>query len=106
MGYYYTQREEQKFSVNAGDVLAVQQAQRDAHADWTFEYADDGSIVAAYHGESKSYDGDFLKSIAPYVRDGSFLEMQGEDDNDIFRLFFRGGKMYKIMAQIHFPEPE
>jgi len=43
-----------------------------------------------------------FREIAPFVRDGSFIEMRGEDSL-IWRWFFRGGECYEIDPL--WPEP-
>lgn len=125
MGYYYSQRDPQRFFIAADQITAMKEAVAKLVSDqgwtgwksdncqspwdvalsqsgWSFQTDDEGNIVAAYHGESKSYYVELLDAIAPFVRSGSYLEMEGEDDDDIFRLVFQDDLCHKVKAQIVF----
>jgi hypothetical protein len=41
----------------------------------------------------------FLEIISPFVKDGSFVEMHGED-GDVFRIVFQKGKMRKTRPAV------
>jgi len=45
--------------------------------------------------EKLHYEFEMFQEIAPFVRDGSFIEMKGEDSH-AWRWVFRRGKCYKI----------
>lgn len=72
--------------------------------EWSFSFQDDGSLCSIFHGESKSLDKGELEAIAPYVQDGSYVEISGDEWDDIFRFVFRNGAIQRIQAKIVFPE--
>ena len=52
--------------------------------------------------EKLHYEYEMFQDIAPHVRDGSFIEMMGEDSS-IWRWMFRRGKCYETKPL--WPEP-
>lgn len=74
---------------------------------WSYDFDESGSLVSMYHsGETKDVNEEELESISPFVSDGSYVEVVGDDFDDIFRFIFRNGKMQRIHAVISFPEDE
>jgi hypothetical protein len=52
-----------------------------------------------FEGEKSGDDMVFFKAIAPYVRDGSYIEMQGEDGH-LWRWKFNNGKVSESHSRI------
>lgn len=74
----------------------------DAMADYGYvpEIDDDYNIVGVEHVYKKLGDDEiFWNTLAPYVKDGSFIEMIGED-NEMWRWSFQNGKMTEQTAKI------
>lgn len=72
---------------------------------WSYFFDEDGSLTSMYHsGETKDVNEEELEAVSPFVNDGSFVEVSGDDDNDIFRYVFRNGVVRKVYAVISFPE--
>lgn len=66
--------------------------------DWVFQYDARGDIdFVSFEGEKLNEDYLFFDAIAPVVRDGSFIEMVGED-GDRWRWCFKDGKCHEIHA--------
>lgn len=68
---------------------------------YTAELDDDGNIIGVdFIGDKLSYDEEkMFQSIAPYVEDGSYIEMSGEDGAR-WKWAFNGGKFKEIQAKI------
>lgn len=72
---------------------------------WCYYFEDEGGLTGMYHSsETRDVNEEELEAISPFVNDGSFVEVSGDDDDDIFRYIFRNGKMRKVHAVISFPE--
>lgn len=55
------------------------------------EYSEDGDICGlSFDGEKLRDDFEFWSAVAPYVEDGSYIEMDGEDFN-LWRWAFKNG---------------
>lgn len=61
-------------------------------------YDSEGDIVDIHFDEVKSWNDGFYAEIAPFVEDGSFVEVRN-DDGDVFRLMYRNGKMYRVFPK-------
>jgi len=73
--------------------------------EWSYYFDGDDNLTGMYHGEeSCDVNEEELEAIAPFVSDGSYVEISGEDRDDLFRYVFRNGAMKKINAVISFPE--
>jgi len=72
---------------------------------WNMCIDKDGNVVDIKHESEKlGYQDDyFFNMIAPYVKDGSFINMQGED-GDLWRYSFRDGKFKIVYPEIVWPE--
>ncbi len=69
---------------------------------WDPEVDDDLNIINLdFTGEKLGDDFELFKAIAPFVQDGSYIEMSGED-GDIWRWIFEGGKCIERNASITF----
>lgn len=68
---------------------------------YTAELDDDGSIISLdFNGDKIAYDEDTIfQAIAPYVGDGSFIEMIGED-GERWRWVFEDGKCKEVRAKL------
>lgn len=127
MGYYYTMHDAQQFFISASRMADVKKVlaalvERKGYrtwsgsepleepfrsvrdeTSWSFRFDDSGNIVkAVFSGEHKDYYREVFEAIAPYVQPGSFIEIAGEDDDDIFRLVFDGTRCEKVMATVSF----
>ena len=66
---------------------------------WEIEYTNTDINYIYFVGEKLGDDIDFfLNVIAQYVKDGSYIEMLGED-GDRWRYLFKDGKMIEKMAK-------
>ena len=73
---------------------------------WRWEPAlnDDGDIHYLYfEGEKLGDDERFFEAIAPYVIDGCYLEISGEE-LALWRWVFKDGKMKEVNAKIIWEE--
>lgn len=60
---------------------------------WDIYYDSNGDVYGiAFNGEKLGSDFDIFETIAPYVEDGSFISMIGED-RYMFRWYFNNGKL-------------
>ena len=67
---------------------------------WNVEMDDDGNIDTIYFdGEKLGDDNTLFNAIAPFVREGSYIEMQGEDGS-MWRWTFDGKAMTEKNANI------
>lgn len=63
-----------------------------------------GDVVdICFNGEKLGDDETLFSALAPFVEDGSFIEMGGEDDA-LWRWVFKGGKCQEVYAEITWPE--
>ena len=66
--------------------------------DYTFDV--DGNITEIeYVGEKLGRDFELFQKVAPFVRDGSFIEMYGED-GERWRWIFKNGKCREVTAKV------
>jgi len=67
---------------------------------WPVEVDWDGNIVDIdFAGQKLGDDELFFRTLAPFVEDGSYIAIQGEDD-DIWRWVFENGQMREQHAVI------
>lgn len=97
MGYCMSMSKSSFFvsSENVGRFLAVL---------WKYPYDyeldTDGNIKKIkYVGEVLGDDYSLFQKVAPYVRDGSFIEMYGEDGEQ-WRWVFKDGKCCEVIARV------
>lgn len=77
---------------------------KDAMADWRFpiELDDDLNVVdIGFTGEKLGDEKQMFEVIAPFVEDGSYIEMQGED-GDVWRWEFTGDSVEEVHAEAEF----
>lgn len=53
---------------------------------------DNGTAIINYHNNTR-YEGEYLAALAPYVRDGSYLERVGAQPGDRWRYVVRSGRL-------------
>lgn len=72
---------------------------------YSLEIDDDGNVTGIdFMGEKMSYcEDEMFKKIAPFVENGSFIEMRGEDGS-MWRWVFKDGKCREIKAKTIWPE--
>lgn len=101
MGYCASMRDS-KFFVEAqhtGIVLAKTK-------EWAYDFELDetGNVTGIeFLGEKVGEDYWMFQSIAPYVKDGSFIEMLGEDGEQ-WRWVFKDGNCREITAKVSWEE--
>lgn len=74
-------------------------------AEWGYPVdVDDAGNIAFinFHGEKMGDETHMFKAIAPYVEDGSFIEMEGEDGS-LWRWVFRDGEVIEVEPVIVWP---
>lgn len=76
-----------------------------ANLRWEYFFDEDGTLSSMYHqSDVKDINEEELEVIAPFVNDGCYVEVSGDDFGDLFRYVFRNGAMKRINAVISFPE--
>lgn len=78
----------------------------DAFKAWRWEVSfdeNDDINDISFNGEKSGDDDIFFKAIAPFVVDGSYIQMQGEDGY-IWRWIFKGKSVTEVPAKISFNE--
>lgn len=97
MGYCMSMNDSKFFvsTENVGRVLSVMQ-----HQPYELKFDDDGNIVdISFYGDKLGDEPRVFQKIAPYVKDGSYIEMEGED-NDIWRWVFKDSKCREVKAEV------
>ena len=92
--------------VQEGNVLRADNFKAAAEAfRWDMWIDDEGDIYSTtFNGEK--YTGSeitFLNAIAPYVREDSYIEMQGEE-GEMWKWYFNGMECMEYQAQIIYPD--
>lgn len=68
--------------------------------EYSFELDPDGNIMdIEFIGEKLYDDFSIFQAIAPYVKDGSYIEMMGEDGEQ-WRWVFQDGECQEIKATV------
>jgi hypothetical protein len=71
---------------------------------WELEESEEGEIVNLYfNGEKLGDDLLFLEAIAPFVEEGSYIHMEGEDGY-YWRWLFKNGRVYEQSGTVVFDE--
>lgn len=74
------------------------------NSSYYFTLDPEGNITdIEFHGEKLYEDFSLFQSLAPYVKDGSYIEMMGEDGEQ-WRWVFANGKCREIKATVTWPE--
>jgi D-mannonate dehydratase len=72
---------------------------------WHLQFDPSRDIVGIeYESDSMRGDEDMLDALAPFVENGSYLQMNGEE-GEIWRWVFKDGKLYSVQAELTFPDP-
>ena len=74
---------------------------------WELDFDEENNICAIDFNGEKYWDDDntLLKTIAPYVTDGSFIEMRGED-SEVWRWVYKNNAIETHYAELTFPTLE
>lgn len=84
---------------HTGRVYAMTQGQS-----YDFQLDTDGNITELeFIGEKLGNDFEMFQSIAPYVQDGSYIWMIGEDGSQ-WRWVFQSGVCREITAKVKWPD--
>lgn len=76
----------------------------DAMASWGYpiETDDEGNVIdIRFHGQKIGDEDQLFDAIAPYVEDGSYIEMTGEDDY-VWRWVFNGNRVEEVEGEVVF----
>jgi len=82
------------------------QSLEEAMTEWRYapETDAEGNITGVnFDGEKIGQEDVLFKLIAPFVEDGSFIEMEGED-GCMWRWVFKGGLVKEVTPSIEWPE--
>jgi hypothetical protein len=64
------------------------------------DFDEDGNVVdLTFNGQKLSDEEEILSAIAPYVKDGSYIQMRGEQ-NEQWRWIFQDGKIKEVYADV------
>jgi hypothetical protein len=67
---------------------------------WHIDQDENGNIDSInFEGQKLGDDDILLRAIAPYVKDGSYIEIRGED-NSLWRWAFKNGKFMETYPNI------
>lgn len=75
---------------------------------WGLDFLDDQNsrvIGIEFRGEKIGQDELLFEAIAPFVKDGSYIEMNG-GDGSIWRWLFKGGKCVEQNATVSYGDDE
>lgn len=101
MGYCMSMNDSKFFvsTENVGRVMAVAR-----HYPYEFEFDEDGNITDIdFVGDKLAGDKAMFQKIAPFVRDDSFIEMEGED-GACWKWVFKNGKCKEVRARLVWEE--
>lgn len=101
MGYCIEMQESKFFvpSQYTGRVFAMTQDQF-----YDFQLDSDGNITdVEFIGEKLGNDFTVFQAIAPYVQDGSYIWMVGEDGSQ-WRWIFQSGICKEVKAKVEWPD--
>ncbi len=78
----------------------------DAMTEWRYvpEMDDEGNIVdISFEGEKIGDEMEMFKTIAPFVEEGSYIEMQGED-GAFWRWVFKNGQVKEVTPRVEWDD--
>lgn len=93
---------EKKFAWVNNKSVALSETFEEAMCEWGWETITDneGNIIGiSFKGEKLGDDFELFEAIAPFVKEGSFIQMSGEED-EIWRWSFNGEKCFEIYPTI------
>lgn len=64
------------------------------------EYDKDGNLVGLGYWDKSGNEDYFFSCFAGFVKDGSFINMKGEETDDYYRYIFKDGKMIWQKAEM------
>jgi hypothetical protein len=70
------------------------------------DYDEDGNLVNIHYGDKAGSEDYFMSCFAGFVKDGSFIQWKGEENDDYYRYCFKDGKMLVQKAEISFKYSE
>jgi hypothetical protein len=71
---------------------------------WKPTTGENGDLIdLEFTGQKLGDDEEFFDVIAPFVESGSYIEVEGED-NDKWRWVFKDGKMIRVTPKIFWPQ--
>lgn len=96
---------EPNFYVSASDIEAASTVEELFNAwRWSPQFDEQNNMYAVYfEGEKARNEEAFLDCIAPFVDEGSFIEMKGEDDS-MWRWWFTAEQCIEIRPKITWPD--
>jgi hypothetical protein len=104
MGYYMFQCDTE-FCIEKENVERAAVALQKLN-NWQASLGEDGSIEhIEFQGDKYSNEDALLRALAPYVRDGSYIVMAGEDGY-YWRWRFSGGLLYEDNGRIIFEKSD
>ncbi len=65
-------------------------------------YDEDGNLINLYYGDKTGSEDYFLSCFAGLIKDGSFIQWKGEENDDYYRYYFKDGKMLVQKATVSF----
>ena len=69
---------------------------------WNGDFDQDGNLLLVYFlGEKLGDETHLFSAIAPFVEDGGYIEMQGED-GCLWRWLFKDGKLTEQTGRVTF----
>jgi hypothetical protein len=81
-----------------GELESLKDAFEDSK--WTLNFKDGDIVGVSWWGDKyRDDDNELLEAIAPVVKDGSYIELCGED-GDSWRLVFKNGEMKEIRPKV------
>ena len=92
---------EQWFSWVDMQQLANAETLVEAFNAWRYDFvnSDDGVVLENFEGEKLGDDAFLWETLAPFIKDGGFMEVHGED-NDYWRWKFNDGKFREVELQL------
>jgi hypothetical protein len=71
-----------------------------AALDFDCEFDNDGNMTNIIYSNKTGNEDYFLQCFAGYVKDGSYIEFKGEENEDYYRFLFTDGKMLKQQGSV------
>jgi len=65
-----------------------------------FTLDDDGNLVSLWYHDKSGNEDYFFSCFAGFVKDGSYINMKGEESEDYYRYIFKDGKMIHQSADV------
>ena len=75
-----------------------------AALDWKYEFDGTGNLISMWHQDGSDLHEDEIESVMPFADLGSYIQVQGDRADDVFRFVFRSGQVAKVRATVTFEE--